>query len=468
MKTFERIIRDELMFRCNCYLDQRQHGFMSSKSCCTQLVGFCDSLALSLNNNIRSDVIYFDFAKAFDSVNHDLILHKLKTQFHIDGLLLKFLANYLKGRTQAVVIGNKKSTVCTVVSGVPQGSIIGPSLFILFLNDITVGLTPGTNITMYADDTKIWREINYESDHIILQKDIDYLLDWALQNKMKFHPSKCKVLMVCNSRPPLIDALPGIQFFYSLGQEILDYCDVEKDLGIYMNGNLNWTNHCDKLYNKANQMLGLLKRTCHFVNNSKMKRTLYLTLVRSQFEHCPIIWKPSASTTIERLESIQKRSLKWIFDDDTVSYSNTYLYHTHCKQLNILPIRYRFDFHDLKFFHSVVNGYSCVSLPDYIKPFTGTRLRNSHLDSKCFVSEILPRNLNSGQNFGVTKPKNFGNSFFYRTHLAWNKLTLSLRELVNPTEFKIHLLEFLWKEIASVDRSNMAMDDESHLSDSHD
>ena len=444
---------------------------MPSKSCCTQLVGFCESLALSLNKNIPSDVVYFDFAKAFDSVNHVLILHKLKTQYHIDGLLLKFISNYLKDRKQAVVIGNRKSSVCTVVSGVPQGSIIGPSLFILFLNDITDGLSPGTNINMYADDTKIWREIIYESDHNILQKDIDYLMDWALQNKMKFHPLKCKVLMVSHSRPPLVDILPEIQFYYSMGQDILDYCDLEQDLGIYINGTLNWTYHCDKLYSKANQMLGLLKRTCHFVTNSQMKRTLYLTLVRSQFEHCPIIWKPSAFTSIEKLESIQKRSFKWILDDESVSYSsNEYLYHTHCKQLNILPIRHRFDYHDLKFFHSVVHGYSCVSLPEYIKPFSGTQLRHSHLDSKCFVSEIIPRNLNTitRQNFGFTKPKNFSNSFFYRVHLAWNNLPLCIRELDNPTEFKIELVKFIWEEIEKVGRLNMARDDNSYLSDSHD
>ena len=464
MKAFERIIRDELMFRCSDLLDQRQHGFLPGKSCCTQLVGFCDSLALSLNKNIRSDVIYFDFARAFDSVNHDLILHKLKTQYHIDGLLLKFLVNYLKDRKQSVVIGNHKSLVCDVVSGVPQGSIIGPSLFILFLNDITEGLSPGTNINMYADDTKIWREINYENDHITLQNDIDYLMDWALLNKMKFHPSKCKVVAVSNLRPPLVNVLPEIQFFYTMGHNLLDYCDVEKDLGLYINGTLNWSLHCDKLYAKANQMLGLLKRTCHFVDNPQMKRTLYLTLVRSQFEHCPIIWKPSASTSIDRLESIQKRSFKWILDDEYVSYSLDYLYHTHCKQLNILPIRYRFDFHDLKFFHSVVQGYTCVSLPDYLKPFNGSRLRTSHLDSKCFVSEILPRNAQSSQNFTSTSARNFGHSYFYRAHLAWNKLPLSIREIENPTKFKTELLKYIWNEIATTDR----LCEEFYLPDTYD
>ena len=309
MKTLEKIIRDELMFRCKESVDNRQHGFLPGKSCCTQLVGFCDSLAISLNNNVRSDVIYFDFAKAFDSVNHDLILEKLKSLFNINGFLLGFLKAYLKDRKQSVVLGNCISLALPVLSGVPQGSIIGPSLFVLFLNDISIGLSNGTNICMYADDTKIWRVIENNNDHLILQKDIDYLFDWALRNKMKFHPSKCKVLMVSQYRPPLMDILPEIQFYYSLGSALLQYCESEKDLGILMNGSLNFTLHANMLYSKANQKLGLLKRTCHFVNNNRMKRALYLTMVRSIFEHCPIIWRPSSSTVIAKLETIQKGPL---------------------------------------------------------------------------------------------------------------------------------------------------------------
>lgn len=444
MKTFEKIIRNELMLRCNHKLDDRQHGFLPSKSCCTQLVGFCDSLALSLNKNIRSDVIYFDFAKAFDSVNHDIILHKLKHKFEIDGLLLNFIRVYLKDRIQSVVIGNHKSSSLNVLSGVPQGSIIGPSLFILFLNDITDGLSDETNIFMYADDTKIWREIHNDDDHAILQKDIDYLMDWALLNKMRFHPSKCKVIAVSRSQPET-------SLSYSMGQLVLDYCDSEKDLGLHINRTLNWTLHCDKLYAKANKMLGLLKRTCSFVNNSNMKRSLYLALVRSQFEHCPIIWKPSSNTAIQKLESIQKRSLKWILGDDAISYSSDILYHIHCKQMNILPIKYRFDLHDLTFFHSVVNGTSCVKLPTYIMPFSGSRLRSSHLDRKCYVSDILPRNLESTRNYAGVNPTNFGNSYFYRTHLAWNKLPLEMRNIENPTEFRTAVTKYIWHEISDID-----------------
>ena len=155
MKIFERCIRDELMLRCSHLLDKHQHGFLPRKSCTTQMVPFVDSLVVTLNNSARADVVYFDFSKAFDTVSYDIILHKLKYKYGIDGLLLKFLISYLKSRTQRVVVGGSCSSTMDVTSGVPQGSIIGPTLFIMFINDMITEVSPGTNIALYADDAKI-------------------------------------------------------------------------------------------------------------------------------------------------------------------------------------------------------------------------------------------------------------------------------------------------------------------------
>ena len=199
MKVFERIIKEELLLHIEHKLDQRQHGFLRNKSCTTNMIDFAENLAVSINDchSMGTDIVYFDFSKAFDSVNHDLILHKLKYLYGVDARLLKFIKNYLCDREQCVVLGNDSSSFISVSSGVPQGSILGPILFVMFINDLPLGLDPETNVALYADDTKIWRPIRGQNDHDRLQMDIAYLNQWALDNKMHFHPKKCKVLSVC-------------------------------------------------------------------------------------------------------------------------------------------------------------------------------------------------------------------------------------------------------------------------------
>ena len=440
MKIFERIIKEELLNHTGQFLDPRQHGFLASKSCSTNMVGFCDNLAVSLNNNLRSDVIYFDFAKAFDSVNHDLVLYKLKHRYGIDGTLLKFLTNYLQDRKQRVVIGNESSVYLSVDSGVPQGSIIGPILFVLFINDLPEGLSPGTNISLYADDTKIWRQILSENDHAILQQDIDYLNNWALTNKMNFHPGKCNVLSVTASPPALINVLPFIQFMYTLGNSVLDYTDCEKDLGVEMTPYLNFSSQCDRLYSKANQQLGLLRRNCHFVNDIRRRRALYITLVRSLFESCSIIWRPMNQTLLKKLESIQKRSIKWILHEEYMSYNSCVVYAQKCKDVNLLPLVNRFELNDILFFHKVMYNLLPVELPYYLNLYEGnSRLRNSHLDSLSVVSTITPRSSSNP----------LAKAFFYRTHSLWNLLPFDTRSINEPLKFKSKVIAYLWKSITS-------------------
>jgi ribonucleases P/MRP protein subunit RPP40 len=278
-----------------------QHGFLPGKSCTTQMVGFADSLASSINDAARTDVVYFDFAKAFDSVSHDVLLYKLKTQFGIDGTLLKFIKNYLEGRKQRVVIGGLESGLRTVNSGVPQGSILGPLLFVLFINDMHKSVSPGTNIALYADDTKIWRKIVSYMDHIILQRDISALLEWSRINKMTFHPDKCKVVKVTLQVERYMDKFP-----YFLGEKCLDYADVEKDLGVKLVPRLCWNEHCQSLISSARSRLGLTKRTCHFIKNRRQRLIMYKTMVRSLFQHCAEIWRPSTKVALSKFEAVQK------------------------------------------------------------------------------------------------------------------------------------------------------------------
>ena len=310
MKVFERILYDELLTRTQEKIDQRQHGFLKNKSCNSNLLTFTESIARSLHEKIGTDVIYFDFAKAFYTVSHDLILQKLKVQYKIDGTLLKFFANYLQGRKQQVIIDNAVSNSVNVLSGLPQGSTLGPLLFVLFINDIYETIDAETNIELYTDDTKIWREIKSESDCNFLQKDIDALYAWSRNNKMSFHPDKCKVVSIYDFRPEFIKILPFPKLPYMIDSNDIDFSVCEKDLGVLVNERFRWEDHHYKVLNKAHQMLGFTKRTCHFISDTRKRRTLYLSLVRSNFEHASIIWRPTTETAVNEFEQLQKKSIK--------------------------------------------------------------------------------------------------------------------------------------------------------------
>ena len=157
---------------------------------------FSHDISKCLNSGELVDVVYFDFAKVFDTVNHDIILHKLKYQFKNDGLMLKCIKNYLKGTKQQVLVNGKLSTPSDVKSGVPKGSIIGLLLFVLFINDMLTVVSEHTNIALYADDTKIWRCINSPTDHDVLQSDIDALSIWAELNKRNFTLTSVKYYLL--------------------------------------------------------------------------------------------------------------------------------------------------------------------------------------------------------------------------------------------------------------------------------
>ena len=186
-------------------------------------------------------------------------------------------------------------------------SILGPLLFVLFINDIFFNIDENSRIGLYADDTKLWRKITTSSDCDILQRDIDTLNTWCIRNKMKFNADKCKVLTVANTEPLFMNELPFTKYSYKLGDKILDYTFCERDLGIFINEHFDWHDHHNFILKKSYQMLGMTKRTCHFVFDRGKKIMLYLTLVRSNFEHYSTIWRPVNIVDMQKFETLQKK-----------------------------------------------------------------------------------------------------------------------------------------------------------------
>ena len=438
MKVFEKCIKSVLFSACEDLLDQRQHGFINGKSCTTQMVPFTTDLALALNNKSKMDIIYFDFAKAFDSVSHDIILHKLKNLYRVDGLMLKLIRSYLQGRQQQVVVGGFTSSSLPVKSGVPQGSILGPLLFILFINDMFSCISEGTNIALYADDTKIWREISVSDDNYILQNDIDRLFAWSVDNKMRFHPDKCKVLSVTLQRN-VLSALPFSSFYYELNNVVIDDVSSHTDLGVIINTKLKWGAHCDNLVAKASSKLGLLRRTCHFATNKRQKRSFYLAVIRSIFEHCSVIWAPQYSTHVQKFSMIQKRAIKWINGEQYVSYSDE-VFAAKQKELNILSVKLKFIYTNIVLFYKIVNGLVPINLPSYLSICMPDHVRNTRQnaaihdlsDSSTYQCSITP------------DCEAFRNSFFYRTMNRWNSLPPNIRQAERISSLKSLLLDYFW------------------------
>lgn len=322
-KVMEGIIRDAIMdyMKKHSYFSKKQFGFLPSRSTVLQLLKLIDEWTEALDNGKNIESIYMDIQKAFDTVPHKRLIHKL-TMYGLKGNLLKWIEDFLENRYQFVGINGETSSLKPVTSGVPQGSVLGPLLFILYMNDLPDNLQSG--VYMFADDTKIYHIHSNHSGSVsnVIQNDLDALQQWSENWLLKFHPEKCKQLHV--KKPSVTTSLPT-RHLYSYVDNTR--CDVnlpsvqqEKDVGVIFDSHLNFKHHINEITKKASQMMGIIRRS--FIELSpQIFRPLYISLVRSRLEYAQSVWSPHLKSEINRLERVQRNATKQVNGFKNLSYT---------------------------------------------------------------------------------------------------------------------------------------------------
>ena len=293
------------------------------------MLAFFSNIFKNIEKKKPSDIVCLDFSKAFDTVPHDELLLKL-WRIGITGSLWYWMKSYLSNRHHYTCICNSCSTRLPVRSGVPQGSVLGPLLFLLYINDLPESIhSAGT--FMFADDTKLVKYIKDSVSQQLLQDDLNNLSTWCNTWSLALNPVKCSVLRV--SLSPSLTTPP---VYTILNVSLCSVC-------IFVKNDLTWSDHYNYISSKAYRSLNLIRRTISVSSSTKTKKSLYLSLVRSQLTYCSQLWRPNIIKDIKRLETIQRRATKFIMSNTSTSYRDRLQF------LYILPLMYWLEIQDIMF-----------------------------------------------------------------------------------------------------------------------
>lgn len=313
-KIFERLLYERILAHVKPFLTLRQHGFMHKRSTATNLLEITESISRSINSNSQLDVVYTDFSKAFDSVDHDILLFKLH-ELGFSTQALRFFVSYLSGRQQLVVFNGGQSRHFNVYSGVPQGSNLGPLLFLLLVNDLP-SVIVNSSSSLFADDFKIFREVSSETDCVMLQQDLLAVVDWCHRNHLSLNVKKCAVVSYSRKRVPVL-------YGYSVGSEYLARVDSIRDLGVTFDCRLTFTAHVQDIVSRANRALGFVLRNSSNFSSEMTFKLLFNVYVRSILEYCSIVWGPLYNVHNIAIEKVQKRFLRFLNYRRTGTYDRT-------------------------------------------------------------------------------------------------------------------------------------------------
>ncbi len=412
-KIMETIIKNHLVRHLeeNNLIKDTQHGFLKGKSCATNLIIFMDKLTEIVDKGSKADVFYLDFSKAFDKVSHQKLLIKLESK-GVGGEVLAWIKNWLTNRTQKVKVGTALSGEENVESGIPQGTVLGPPLFIIYIDDLDEATKELDLLLKFADDTKGVQEIKTEEDIHKLQDTLDALVAWANKWAMSFNVKKCKILHIGNNNPRHKYRMNGIE---------LDETDQEKDIGVIISSNLKPAKQCQKAAATAGTVLRQITKNFHY-RDKRIFKKLYCQYVRPHLEFSTSAWAPWHATDIDIIEAVQKRAVGMMVGLKGITYEEK------CAEINLVPLRVRRLHADLIQVYKIVHGHDKLKESDLFQRVSdrngpATRLRTDTLNFK------IPR-----ARLDVRKY-----SFAARVVNEWNSLESEIKNKPTIQQFKLAL-----------------------------
>ena len=417
-KVLERIIFNKIIDFLRPKFSKQQFGFQKNKSSLSQLLSSFAYILEEIDKGSTVDMIFLDLKKAFDTVPHEELLFKL-WNIGITGPLWFWFKSYLANRQHFVSVDNNSSTLLPVLSGVPQGSILGPVLFLVYINDLPEQINYAS-CYLFADDTKLIKSIRGINDRLLMQSDVDSLHRWCEQWKLKLNASKCQTLSVSLSNHHQNHQCQH----YSIDGAKLDSTNSQRDLGVLVKCDLSWTDHLNQICGRGYRSLNMIRRTIPPGVTIILKKQLYISLVRSHLTYCSQLWRPRMVKDILSVERVQRKATKYVLSD----YSNDYK--LRLQSLHMLPLMYWLELQDIMFLvkclqdpHDCMNIRSHVSFsPSGTRAGSGNKLKYEY------------RRTSNGRHF-----------YFNRIVRLWNKLPSSCIDLTKSFATVRHTVRaFLW------------------------
>ena len=374
----QKIIREKIInhMTLNNLFSNNQFGFIQGRSCQLQLLESLEDWTTSLDNGSDIDIIFYDFKKAFDTLSHNKLIHQLNS-YGIGGKILSWIKDLLTNRTQEVVINNEHSDTISVRSGVPQGSAIGPTLFLIFINDLPE--TADSAVKLFADDTKTYTDINTLEDCTKLQRTTNNFYDWSQTWSMDFNIKKCKRLHIGKHQ---------YNEDYTMENNNGERCQIqnvteEEDLGVIIDTNLKFDSHITAKINKANRNLGIINRSFTYMDKP-MFLNLYKALVRPHLEYASPVWSPFLRKQQVAIENVQRRATKLLKNISQLSYKDRLLH------LGLPSLEYRRNRADMLQVLKIVHNYDKISNTELLRlsKYSRTRGHNFKLQKQIVKSEI--------------------------------------------------------------------------------